>query len=384
MPTPSPGPGQSSGSYTEKTTRSYGNRIVGSIKGILVGAILFVGAFGLLFWNEGRVDLSKLAEQAERISAVEVNTGSNGKFVAANGLLKATQPIAGDDYFTGGDYLSVKKSVEVYAWVENSSSKTESKVGGSQETETTYSYATDWVSEPANSSQFKVPAGHENVNKTEQDSTTHSAGATVGAYGLNISSLSIPSYEPVSLTADNVTPFYKNKIVGKYIYPGDRGNKAPLVGDVRISYSAVPSNISATVFGLAQGSQIVRYTDDKGDSLYRAFKGSAGSAISQLKGEHKFMTWLLRGIGFLLMWIGLIMLFAPLIVLADVLPLLGKVTGGVVKLATFVMALVLSGVTILVSMLVHNIYAVIVSVLVVLVIMIVWLKKKKKGKKKKK
>ncbi len=41
-------------SFQETTSRSWFARISDSIKGILFGLILFVAAFPLLFWNEGR------------------------------------------------------------------------------------------------------------------------------------------------------------------------------------------------------------------------------------------------------------------------------------------------------------------------------------------
>ncbi|WP_339136467.1 MAG: hypothetical protein WGN25_01115 [Candidatus Electrothrix sp. GW3-4] len=41
-------------SYTEVTNQSWFSRIGGAIKGIIFGFILFIIAFPLLFWNEGR------------------------------------------------------------------------------------------------------------------------------------------------------------------------------------------------------------------------------------------------------------------------------------------------------------------------------------------
>ena len=41
-------------SFTEVTHESWFSRIGGAIKGFLVGLLLFVVAFPLLFWNEGR------------------------------------------------------------------------------------------------------------------------------------------------------------------------------------------------------------------------------------------------------------------------------------------------------------------------------------------
>ena len=41
-------------SFTVTSSESWFGRIIGSIKSVLVGLVLFVAAFPLLFWNEGR------------------------------------------------------------------------------------------------------------------------------------------------------------------------------------------------------------------------------------------------------------------------------------------------------------------------------------------
>ncbi|PIR76337.1 MAG: hypothetical protein COU32_02535, partial [Candidatus Magasanikbacteria bacterium CG10_big_fil_rev_8_21_14_0_10_42_10] len=53
----------------------------------------------------------------------------------------------------------------MYAWVEESNSTTETKLGGSQETKTTYTYTKKWVDSVPNSSNFKVKEGHINPSK---------------------------------------------------------------------------------------------------------------------------------------------------------------------------------------------------------------------------
>ena len=40
--------------FTVTTNESWGSRLVNSIKSVIFGFVLFVVAFPLLFWNEGR------------------------------------------------------------------------------------------------------------------------------------------------------------------------------------------------------------------------------------------------------------------------------------------------------------------------------------------
>ena len=60
--------------YQETTTRSYGQRVGSSFKGIGGGFILFCIGTALLWWNEGRaVKTDKMLNEAEKV-AVEMES----------------------------------------------------------------------------------------------------------------------------------------------------------------------------------------------------------------------------------------------------------------------------------------------------------------------
>ena len=61
---------------TETTTISWGSRISGSFKGILVGLGLFIAGFPLLFWNEGRTVTATKTNEEGAASVVEAEVGS--------------------------------------------------------------------------------------------------------------------------------------------------------------------------------------------------------------------------------------------------------------------------------------------------------------------
>ena len=50
--------------YTETEKVSYGSRIGSSFGGMIPGILLFLGAFPLLFWNEGRAVKTARARDA--------------------------------------------------------------------------------------------------------------------------------------------------------------------------------------------------------------------------------------------------------------------------------------------------------------------------------
>ena len=132
--------------FTETTTRGFGSRILGSVQGIFVGILMIVVAVGVLYWNEGRADQSLLAKTAAVVGpTAQPEVSLNGKLVSVTGGLST------DDQLTDGLYLplqhavAIDRMVEEYAWVEHAQSETVKNLGGSETTQTTYSYAKEWT-----------------------------------------------------------------------------------------------------------------------------------------------------------------------------------------------------------------------------------------------
>lgn len=367
--------------YTEITKRSLSSRLGGSFGGIFFGIILFFVSFVLLFWNEGRVGLFDTAKNAIPFDATALQQNApEGELVAASGMIISDDLIGDGQFLKNGRYLNVRRNVEMYAWVETSKSKTDTKIGGSQETITTYDYDKKWTGSVANSSNFKVPEGHINPPKRYDDIANTSPTARVGVYGVDLSRLKMPVSQILQLTADDVIlPAEGELVQGKYIYIGGSSIDDPVIGDIRISYSAVLSGQDVTVFGRLVGDKIKPFTDKDGQILYEARVTGFEESVVVMKKEHSMSLWFLRFLGFFMMWIGLKMVIAPLSVLLDILPILGSVSRGAVGLITGLLSLVLSIVTILVSMLLHNMYAVIVAVVIVGCILGYMLKKKYKS-----
>ena len=82
--------------FTKTTTVGYGSRIMKSIVGVLLGIALFIGSFAVLYWNEGRADLSKIAVTATDIS-VDATVAVDGSLVSVSDVLSSTETL-GDNY----------------------------------------------------------------------------------------------------------------------------------------------------------------------------------------------------------------------------------------------------------------------------------------------
>jgi len=125
--------------FVKVTTKGYGTRIGESVGRVVVGILLFLGSFGLLFWNEGRADLSTVANKA-----IDVGTAQDGDLVWVTGEVSTDAKIGDDLYLDAGDYLAVERNVEMYAWVEKTEESSTTNVGGSETTTTTYDYVKEW------------------------------------------------------------------------------------------------------------------------------------------------------------------------------------------------------------------------------------------------
>ncbi len=181
--------------FKSVTTTGYGSRIINSIKGIVTGFMLFIASFGVLYWNEGRVNLTDVAKLAVPASATEVSAELEGKQVYVTAKVTSDEKVGDDMFLIPGDYLAASRNVEMFAWVEHTSSSSDTNLGGSETTETTYNYAKEWTASPVQEGSFQYPAGHENPEQRVQPMTNYVTNAKVGVYDIDLAAMSLPDFE---------------------------------------------------------------------------------------------------------------------------------------------------------------------------------------------
>lgn len=346
--------------------------IKNSFSGVVLGVILFLLSFVVLYWNEGRADMSDVAKRAVVIQAngVQANTAYEDQLVSASGTVTADPRIGDDLYLEPGPYLVVERKVDVYAWVEKSETVTTTRSDGTETSETNYTYVMEWTSTPPDSDEFHEPEGHANVPASISENTTTATTAMVEQYSFSPEVIDVPELSKLVLKSDNVTLTQNAELANDtYIYVRNSSTgtyQAPQLGDVRISYNVLKVPFEGTVFGKLEGTTIKPYVTKKNDTLYRVFTGSHDEAIATLHREYTTALWAFRVLGFLMMWFGLAMLFGPISMVIDFVPVLGTLGRAVIGLVTFAVAFVLSLVTIVVSAILHNIFAVLVVVAVIL------------------
>jgi predicted Zn finger-like uncharacterized protein len=341
---------------TETHVTGFAQNIMASIKGVVIGLILFLASFVVLWCNEGRIDLSKVAQTSIPVQAESVDHSTDGKFVSVTGRLESNESTGDPWHLRSGPYIALYRNVEMYSWVEDRSTKTTKKTGGQKVTETTYSYNKEWTDDPPDSSGFHKPEGHHNPSPGEKSQTFTTKRAFIGAYSFNPSSARLPKPAPVQIGKDEFIPSLNAHLNGAYIFIGGETLQNPEIGDLRISYSAVRIGVIATLFGTQNGDSITPHLYNGNKQLYRAIAGSRENAIATMATEHRISTWILRLVGFVMMWIGLCLFFGPINTVLDFLPALGGVGRLVVGLSMFVAAIALTLITVIVSVIAHNVF----------------------------
>lgn len=360
-------------SFTEVTTTGYGNRVMNAFKGIIGGFILLVIAVYVLYGNEAKIDLSKIARTATSINAEQVNSDAklNEKLVSVTGDAHSEQIIGDDMFLNPGKFIVINRVVQMYSWVEDVQRSRRENYGGSETTTTTYTYNKNWEESPRDSSKFKHPEGHYNPGKALNSDLKSVKEAEVGVYKFDPAIASLPNLLPLMLNAVNLQ-LSGNAILGNSNYIFVKKSESgtfmnPQIGDLRISYKVLYSGFNATIFGKLNGDRIIPYDDvQKGISLYALRNGTREQAILALHSEYLTDLWTTRLIGFLLMLVGFSAIFSPLSVILSIIPFIGALSRSIINAITFLLALVFTVITILISIIVHNVAA-FIFILIVLV-----------------
>ena len=343
-----------SDSFTEVTSQSWFSRLFESIKSVLFGGILFLVAFPVLWWNEGRAvrtarSLSEGLGAVVSVQADAVDPSKEGKLVHVSGAVKTAVPVADDEFPVSSDGVKLIRTVEMYQWTEQEKSESRKKVGGGTETVTTYNYQKEWKEGRVDSSGFRKSEGHENPEAPPYQSKTFTADpVTVGAFTM--------SQEQVSKLTDSVdlpvdASAVKDKMQvkeGKFYMAEDPASTN--VGDVRVSYKVVkPAAVS--LVAVQQASTFAPYQAKAGDAILLVEAGThtAAEMFKTAQERNAILTWILRAVGVFMMFLGLFMFFRPLVVLADVLPLFGTLLSAGIGLFSFLVAAALSFITIAIA-----------------------------------
>jgi hypothetical protein len=344
--------------FTEVTTQGWGSRLGSSVMAALIGLVLVPVSIVLLYWNEGRaVDAIRALDRGSaaivEASPTAFDPQAEGKLVHVSGMMQPTTA-ARDTVFgvTGAGLLRLSRTVEMYQWKEESSSQSQQSVGGSQTTQTTYTYEKVWSAQPIVSAKFKVTDGHQNPPMQQKSAMFDGTDVKLGPYRVDPSVLSkVSAFTPLQPQS---APPAGYQAAGEGFYQGQNPSQ-PVVGDVRVSFTGVAAQ-TISVAAAQAGGVLTAYRDPNGYAIALAEPGvvSAAALFQDEKKSEATLTWILRGAGFLAMLIGLICLTRPLTMLFAVLPFLESLVGAGAFLVALTLAVPLTLLTIAIAWIVHR------------------------------
>lgn len=356
-------------SYSEISEETWFDRLKESIKSVGVGLLLFVAAFPLLFWNEGRAvrrakTLDEGAGAVVSVKAAAVTPATEGKLIHASGLAATDGALADPSLgvSTNSPALKLVRRVEMLQWRQEKH-VTKKKRGGRTVKITRYDYKQVWSDKLIDSRRFKHHVTHQNPDHMTLTSHTYTAPRVkVGALTLPPALVArVSGSEPLPVTQrmrwhikDRMLRLHTRVYKGSY-YVGFNPNK-PRVGDMRVRFSVVrPQKVSLVGKQLA-GATVGPYRTSGGGTIYLLTAGVVGpqAMFKQAHAANNTLSWILRGVGFALLFFGLLLVFSPLSTIADAVPLLGDLLRFGTLLFAAVMSVVLAGGTIAIAWIAHR------------------------------
>lgn len=353
--------------FSNTTEINFLQRIGGSFKAVISGALVFCVSFVLLWKNEGcavsqQAALNELKSKVVKADAQNPSVAFNGQPVLLQAALYSKNFVHDDQFVIKQPFIKIQRIVEMYQWIEKKEKN--SKRSGSGTPKITYSK--EWSEENHPSQQFKEPSGH--VNPTPAFTTKSfvanevSFGKFKGENILNEIQAQIPlplSNQLLSPQIENLkTSLKKNSIqvIDNTIYLTTVGFQRPEIGDLRIKYLGVKSEYYTAIGTQVDANDLKAFVGSEGYPMLIVEKG-VKNIKSMIKGEQKRnaqLTWIVRGFGVFLMFLGLMALLRPFMSFLEMLPLIGTMINfGVVGLAAAI-SLILSSVIILVAKLFYN------------------------------
>ena len=312
-----------------------GQNLKNAAGGVLVGFLMFVGAFPLLWWNEGRaVSTAQMLAEAKggvvSVDSAEDPARHEGKLVHLQGEIAVDQEVVDSTFGVKVKRPGLERQVEMYQWTERVKTKEEQKVGGGTRKIKTYSYSKTWSKEAISSGAFKRPEGHENPAMPFRSWSARAEAGSIGAFAVDRAVLSeVDAQEPLKLD-DAFMEQLKARVGARSVNLQGEGNSAyvgdassPKIGDLRISYFQLKPDVSVIAQPTDGVLKSKNMSNGKALLIVASGKKTAQEMIEWEETKNTAMTWLFRLGGFLMMFFGVKAMLGVVVALANILPFLG-------------------------------------------------------------
>ena len=146
-----------------------------SNKAIVAGVVIFLAAFPLLWWNEGRAiqtakTLKGGATAVHETTGDRVNPEQDCKVVHLTGEATTDEVLKDPQFHISANAIRLTRKAEMCQWEETKSSETREKMDGVTGTVTTYSYRKTWSDREPNPMEF-VDQGDQILLRLEEYDT---------------------------------------------------------------------------------------------------------------------------------------------------------------------------------------------------------------------
>lgn len=337
-----------SNSYTKTDDRGLLQRLGGAFKGILVGLLMFIAAFPLIFWNESRaISTHQALEEGQgavvSVEADAIDPDNEGELIHVTGDVTVSDALS-DPVFgvTESDVIRLRRTVEMYQWEESQRTERRTAADGSEERVTVYTYEETWSDRLIDSDRFEE-SGYTNPSSMPYDSETiDQSEATLEAFTL--SSRYVEMFDDFTSRSVSSDDLDQVEASGFQVHEGQfytsNTPTNPEIGDVRVRFDYVPAQ-SATVVAAQSNSGFSPYITSNNNELefVRTGSVSADAIFSEAIASNRELTWGLRGLALVLMIGGISLVFKPLAVVADVVPFLGRLARSGISFISIVIAL---------------------------------------------
>ena len=383
--------------FTEVTEQGYGERLKQSCSGMAFGVVIFFVSFVVLVWNEGRTvrrarDIDEGRELVLNLNLTQVlgnessrfnqqlvyitgdlstpdmlmdpifgvgassamTNDSNGNFTDVddeddenNSTTTASTPTTSPVVFVDQDApLKLRRSVEMYQWIQSSTTRNEKRSHGKTLTITEYSYRMDWSSSLVNSDDF----AQQNSTRVNPKSFPFQAETWVADPILLEKSIVLrdplvdrldwyEAVDPVSLTdVINDTSVERLDVYRSngFFYSSPQHTTLssandPVVGDVRITFTQVPPDIISVIAAFDSASNSLdNYVTSGGRNLLLLERGTFTSEeiFQQADSENTTLAWILRFVGFFIMFVSILLVLQPIADAVDIIPFVGDFLQG--------------------------------------------------------
>ncbi|XP_067024919.1 transmembrane protein 43-like [Acropora muricata] len=354
-----------------KENPGFFGQIKQSFSAALMGILLVITSFPVIYWNEGRAVQTSLSldEGLKQVFSLQVidqiNPENQNRLVHLTGPLQTQRALSDPEYGVAVRAVKLRRKVEMYQWVEHTSTS-EFDEGPQKRIETTFSYTKEWKDHVVRSDRFDKPSGHMNPSSFPVTSYTNEADfVQVGAFALSKGLIAkINDFKPLT-PKDLVQTGRKRYIHDGMFYVSD-DPFYPSVGDVRVQFyyaglsgkagAGLGDPLKVSIVAKQQDSTLSHYTTESGDIIEFLYNGQI-SAKEIFDAEHSantILTWFLRGVGWLLMFFGFQLMTSILTVMISWVPIISDIVGLGLTLFCLCFATSLSLVTIAIAWIAHR------------------------------